>query len=132
MKHLKKNGAIGVVSDQYLGPPVGVRIPLFGVPVGTSTLVAILAKRTGAAVLNVFSYRRSDGSLAVEISKPDPWESYAGQSHFEVIKNTQGYTRFIESSIYRCPAQWLWTHKRFKGDLSPLKEDEWMQPRVRS
>ena len=131
LRHLKNNGAVGVVSDQYLGPPVGVRIPFFGVPVGTSTLAAILAKRTGAQVISVFCYRKSDGRFVVELSTSMEWENYSGQSHYEIVKNTQNYTQFVEQCVYQCPEQWLWTHKRFKGDLSPLKEDEWMQPRVR-
>src|SRR5207248_3841646 len=50
MLHLRKNGTVGFVLDQYAGPPVGVRVPVFGISVGTSPALAMIAKRTGSAV----------------------------------------------------------------------------------
>jgi KDO2-lipid IV(A) lauroyltransferase len=63
LTHLKANGTVGFVLDQYAGPPIGVRVPFFGIPVGTSTALATLAKRTGAAVLPVVNFRDSNGDI---------------------------------------------------------------------
>ncbi len=130
LHHLKKNGAVGIVLDQYVGPPVGVRVPVFGTPVGTSMLIATLAKRTGAAVLPAVNYRNPDGSWVLEIHPPLDWEG-AADPHLELALNTAHYSQQIEKSIYEHPEQWLWTHRRFKGDLSPLTQEEWLKPRVR-
>ncbi len=130
LHHLKKKGAVGIVLDQYVGPPVGVRVPVFGTPVGTSMLIATLAKRTGATVLPVENYRNPDGTSVLEIHPPLDWES-SDDPHYELALNTARYSQWIEKSIFRHPDQWLWTHRRFKGDLSPLGIDEWHKPRVR-
>jgi len=67
LRHLSKNGTVGFVMDQYSGPPVGVRVPVFGVPVGTPAVIATLAKRTGAVVLPAVNYRLPDGRFVTEI-----------------------------------------------------------------
>jgi len=130
LTHLKKNGAVGFVLDQFAGAPIGVRVPLFGVPVGTPLALATLVKRTGTPVLPVQNYRKSDGRWAVVISPPKPWIEHP-DSHYELALNTAEYVSVLESHIRENPEQWLWTHRRFKGDLSPLKENEWSIPRVR-
>jgi len=132
LTHLKKEkAAVGLVLDQYVGPPVGVRIPFFGVPVGTASMVAALAKRTGAVVLPVENFRKPDGRWQVTIGSALPWE-FEENHHYELAINTQAFQKGVEQSIFQHPEQWLWVHRRFKGDLSPLKEGEWYQSRTRS
>lgn len=128
--HLKKKGAVGFVLDQYAGPPVGVRVPVFGKPVGTPLVVAAIAKRAGVPVLPVENYRLSDGRWVVHIHEPLPWMSDS-DGHRELALNTALYASTIEKQILAHSEQWLWTHRRFKGDLSPLKPGEWNEPRTR-
>jgi len=130
LRHLKNNGAVGIVIDQYVGPPVGVRVPVFGTPVGTSQLIATLAKRTGATVLPAVNHRNPDGSWVLEFHPPVVFET-ADDAHFELASNTARYSEIVEKTIYCHPEQWLWSHRRFKGDLSPLTSEEWLKPRVR-
>ncbi len=133
LAHLKNNGTVGFVLDQYAGPPVGVRVPVFGVPVGTSLAVAALVKRTEAELLPVENYRTPDGRWKVIVHPPLEWiRSEENQdSHLELAKNTSNYANVLEKMIRAHPEQWLWTHRRFKGDLEPLRKDEWNEPRVR-
>lgn len=133
LAHLKKNGVVGFVLDQYAGPPVGVRIPLFGVPVGTSLALAALVKRTQAVLLPVENFRKPDGRWAVVVHPPVEWQEFPERedSHFELAANTAAYVQFLQKSILAHPAQWLWVHRRFKGDLSPLRENEWSESRAR-
>lgn len=128
LRHLKGNGSIGFVLDQYAGPPVGVRVPLFGVPVGTMTAFATFVKRTGAVVLPAVNYRTPKGRYMIEISPPLQWISSDDPSE-EIALNTANYVRTIEKQIYDHPDQWLWIHRRFKGNLGPLQEGEWRQGR---
>jgi Kdo2-lipid IVA lauroyltransferase/acyltransferase len=130
LSHLKKNGTVGFVLDQYSGPPVGVRVPVFNIPVGTSPVVATLVKRTGAPILPVNNYRKANGRWEIVIGAPIEWKSHENP-HFELALNTAQYASIIEKAILAHPAQWLWTHRRFKGDLSPLREGEWSEARVR-
>jgi KDO2-lipid IV(A) lauroyltransferase len=130
LRALKAGHAVGFVIDQFAGAPVGVRVPFFGVPVGTTTAIAALAKRTGAAVVPVVNYREPDGSFVVEIRPALPWRAEEVASR-ELAVNTAAYVAEIEGDIKAHPGQWLWTHRRFKGDLSPLKDGEWDAPRAR-
>ncbi len=130
LSHLKAGGTVGIVLDQYAGPPVGVRVPLFGVPVGTHTVVAMLAKRTGVPVVPVINYRLPDGRHLVRVEPEIPWVSHEDPRE-ELALNTARYVEVIERHIRECPEQWLWTHKRFKGDLGPLRPGEWREGRTR-
>jgi KDO2-lipid IV(A) lauroyltransferase len=130
LSHLKRNGTVGIVLDQYVGPPVGVRVPFFGVPVGTSQFVATLAKRTGAAVLPVRNIRTPSGRWDIAVLRALEWTKDSDPNR-ELAVNTAKYTAAIEEIVRAHPEQWLWIHRRFKGDNSPLRETEWSEPRVR-
>lgn len=131
LSQLKKGGVVGIVLDQYAGPPIGIRVPFFGQPVGTHSVIAILAKRTGAAIIPVFCKRHSNGDHVVEVGPEIPWTEDAHASR-ELAINTAHYSSQIEQNIRSTPEQWLWLHRRFKGDLSPLKPTEWERFRIRS
>lgn len=130
LKQLNQGGTVGFVLDQYAGPPVGVRVPFFGIPVGTSTAVATLAKRTGAAVVPVVNYRRADGKVVVRIEPALDWIADDHPDR-ELARNTARYTEVIEGHVREFPDQWLWTHRRFKGDIQPLRFEEWTEGRSR-
>lgn len=130
LSHLKKGGGVGVVLDQYAGPPVGIRVPFFGVPVGTQSAIAVLARRTGSPVLPVANYRKPDGRWVVEIQPPVEWIADEHPER-EIARNTARYTEVLEKLIRAHPDQWLWTHRRFKGDLSELRPGEWEEGRPR-
>jgi len=130
LAQLKKGGTVGIVLDQYAGPPIGIRVPFFGCPVGTHSVVAVLAKRTGAAVVPVYNVMQPDGTYIVCAEPEIPWIRDENPSR-EIAVNTAHYSSLVEKKIYQSPEQWLWLHRRFKGDLSPLKPTEWEQFRVR-
>jgi Kdo2-lipid IVA lauroyltransferase/acyltransferase len=130
LSHLKKKGTVGFILDQYAGPPIGVRVPVFGVPVGTTTVIATLARRTGAAVLPVVNYRTPEGGWKVVIRPAIDWKENE-DSTFELAENTARYSAELERDIYAHPEQWLWIHRRFKGDLEPLRPGEWSDGRAR-
>jgi len=139
LRFLKQNKAVGIVLDQYAGPPIGVRVPLFGVPVGTSAVLATLARRTGADVLPVVNYQKPDGSWVVQIEAPLEWikksealqetqteNLQAGNSQAESLQeelqlNTTEYVAALEKHIRAHPEQWLWIHRRFKGELGEVQ-----------
>lgn len=130
LAHLSRGGSVGFVLDQYVGAPVGVRVPFLGVPVGTAYVVAAIAKRTGAQVIPVENYRLPSGKWVVAVGDPIPWTSHS-DSHQELALNTFAYSREMERQLLHHPEQWLWFHRRFKGDLSPLRPDEWQNARIR-
>ena len=77
LKALKAGDTVGVAVDQA-GQSEGVRIDFLGAPAWTTRMPAILAKRTGAAIVPVFNFRKPDGTFTtyampeVEITGDDP------------------------------------------------------------
>lgn len=129
LAHLKRGGTVGFVIDQYAGAPIGIRVPFFGVPVGTLSAPAIVARRTGAVVLPVYNWRDPDGRFQMWIGEPFP--AFQGNSPRELASQLALWVESTEKSVRKCPEQWLWSHRRFKGDLSPMAADEWDRPRER-
>jgi tetraacyldisaccharide 4'-kinase len=129
--HLKQGKVIGFVLDQYAGPPVGVRVPLFGVPVGTSLALAAIVKRTNAIVLPVENFRKSDGRWEVRVFPPLAGAPGAESGPTDLARFTARAVGWVESSVRAHPEQWLWIHRRFKGDLGPVRDGEWESGRAR-
>lgn len=105
--------------DQFAGAPVGARVPLFGIPVGSHTALAALAIRTGAPVIPTIAYRKANGSYVMRFEEPIPLLQ-SEDPELAIIKNTANYVAHTERWIREFPEQWLWIHRRWKGDLSPL------------
>lgn len=120
LKSLQRGEIVGFVMDQYTGAPVGARVPFFGIPVGSHTALATLALRTKAAVVPGFAYRLPDGKYRVRFEPEIPLIENNENLELAVLQNTANYVRRTESWVREFPEQWLWIHKRWKGDLSPL------------
>lgn len=111
LKALRKGGSVAFMNDQYAPPPMGVPVRFFGHRVDTLAVVGALARRTGAAVLPVVSYRREDGVTVVRIEAPLPDEVLAADGDGV----TQSVATHVEGWVRRWPEQWLWIHRRFKN-----------------
>lgn len=119
LRGLKSNGLVGFVMDQYTGAPVGARVPFFGVPVGSQTALAMLALRTGASVIPAVAYRRPDGRYVARFEPELPVIQHPDIDQ-AVLLNTAQFVAHTERWIREWPEQWLWIHRRWKGDLSAL------------
>ena len=119
LRGLKQNNLVGWVMDQYAGAPVGVRVPFFGKPVGSHTALATLALRTGTPVITAFAVRKPDGRYLLRFEPPFELVD-RGEAEANIIANTALFVRRTEALVREFPAQWLWIHRRWKGDLSPL------------
>jgi KDO2-lipid IV(A) lauroyltransferase len=119
LRALKKGEIVGFVMDQYAGAPVGARVPFFGKPVGSHTALALLAQRTGAPVVPGLAVRRPDGRYLIRFDRPIPTEN-SGDQEKDVLANTAAYVSHTEAWVKEFPLQWMWVHRRWKGDLSPL------------
>src|SRR5437868_6922612 len=107
IKMLRGGGAIGILSDQHAGDQ-GLWVPLFGKLASTTSLPALLAKRTGAAVLGTAIYAEGPGrwrmSFTDRIDSP-------GDS-IEAI--TAKANQLIESQTRAAPEDGFWLHNRWK------------------
>jgi len=103
---LESGGVLGVLADQFAGVS-GTWMPFFGRLTSTSTLAAALAHRVGVdlvpVVINTTGLARwhvSIGSPLVRGSSPEA--------------ATAAINRELENQITACPADWLWSHDRWK------------------
>jgi len=104
---LRGGGAIGILSDQHAGDQ-GSWVPFFGKLASTTSLPALLAKRTGAAMLGTAIYTEESGrwrmSFADRIDTPgDSVEALTAKAN-ELIAN----------QIRRAPEDGFWLHNRWK------------------
>ncbi|RZA06161.1 MAG: hypothetical protein EOP11_11035 [Proteobacteria bacterium] len=121
LRALKKKEIVGFVMDQFTGAPVGARVPFFGVPVGSHTALATLAMRTGAPVVPAIAVRKPDGRYLIRFDAPLATIDKGDQEQ-SVLANTAAYVARTEEWIKEFPPQWMWIHRRWKGDLSPLPQ----------
>lgn len=113
LRALKNNEIVIFVLDQFMGPPLGLRTKFFGRETGTAMGLALMAERTGAPVLPIYTYRRDDGSHVIIVEKPIPYLDN-GTRDENIAVMTQKYTDKIESIIRLKPNQWMWIHRRWK------------------
>lgn len=94
--------------DMDLGARDAVFVPFFGVSAATVTSVARLAQMTGAAIVPCVTEMTDTGYICRFYPA---WDDYPGN---DLTTATARMNRFIEARTLEMPAQYLWTHKRFK------------------
>lgn len=112
LEALKAGKGIVFVLDQHSSTE-SVWVDFFGRSASTLPGLAVLAQRTGAPVIPVFTHREPDGSHLISIQPAVPFEE-KGARQEAVEHNTQRYTKVIEAAIRRHPEQWTWIHERWK------------------
>lgn len=113
---LKKNGTVGIVSDQHAGSE-GIVAPFFGLDVPTAQGLAVFSYLTGAPIIPGRSVRLAPYKFKMEFSKPIAWQKKATRD--ETIYDITCKTNLVlEAWIRKNPGQWLWQHKRFKDVIS--------------
>lgn len=104
----RKNGIVGLLIDQAVMPQDGVLVDFLGRPAWTSSMFALLARKTGVPLIPAFIHR--EGSRQVVTFHP---EVVLPEGASEV-EDTQLLTRCIERYAIEHPAEWYWIHKRWK------------------
>ena len=105
---LRSGGVFYFLPDMDLGARDAVFVPFFGVPAATVTSLARLAKLTGAAVLPLVTELRAEGYVSRFYP---PWdESVLDDSE----QSARALNALVEARVREMPAQYLWTHRRFK------------------
>lgn len=107
MKALRDNGGVVFVMDQYMPPPMGEPMRLFGVMVHTLAAITPLARRTGAAILPVLPMRMPDGRVRIII-----------EPEIELVADDKAGNQLLADRVEKWmrenPEQALWAHRRFK------------------
>ena len=111
LKLLRDNGILGILIDQNFHKG-GVFVDFFGKPAATTTLVPILSRRTGCAVLPMHNVWRN-GKIVIRCEPPVVLSTHPdpGQA---IAEDTQTLTAIVERWVREDPGQWLWLHNRWK------------------
>jgi Kdo2-lipid IVA lauroyltransferase/acyltransferase len=112
IKALKQGGAVAILIDQDTNVK-SVFVDFFGMKASTPVGAAVLALKTGAAIVPTTVYLGKDNKQHMEIF-PELNVTSTGDEEQDIITNTQRFTKFIEDQIRQHPEQWLWMHERWK------------------
>jgi KDO2-lipid IV(A) lauroyltransferase len=99
-----------MLPDMDFGEKDAEFVPFFGIQAATLTATARIAATTGAQVMPVIAtflpnYR------GWRVKFYPVWDNYPGE---DMVAATRRMNQFIEERVREAPAEYFWTHKRFK------------------
>ncbi|HEV7377453.1 MAG TPA: lysophospholipid acyltransferase family protein [Pyrinomonadaceae bacterium] len=113
LRTLRAGGTLGILVDLNTQPHEGIFVDFFGIPASTTSGVAALALRTGAAVLPVFvPWDEKRRRFVLHVDPPLVVAPH-GDEKEDIKQLTSLFTSVVESYVRRFPEQWLWIHKRW-------------------
>lgn len=107
IEHLRGGGGVGILSDQHAGDQ-GLWVPFFGKLASTTSLPALLAKRTGAAVFGTAVYTDGPGRWRMEFTER------IDEPNASIEAITAKANEIIEQQIRVAPEDGFWLHNRWK------------------
>lgn len=110
LRALKEHLPYFMLPDMDFGEKDAEFVPFFGVPAATLTATARIATATGAQVMPVIAtflpnYR------GWRVKFYPVWDNYPGP---DMVAATRRMNEFIEARVRESPAEYFWTHKRYK------------------
>ncbi|MCI0624588.1 MAG: lysophospholipid acyltransferase family protein [Acidobacteria bacterium] len=119
---LKRGAAVGILIDQNTTRDAGVFAPFFNIPACTTTSLATIALRTGAAIVPgvlIWDERLRKHRLRFE---PPVALMQTGNKQQDIVNNTALCNQVLEELVRKHPDQWLWVHRRWKTRPEGEKE----------
>ncbi|HUO82609.1 MAG TPA: lipid A biosynthesis acyltransferase [Gammaproteobacteria bacterium] len=110
LRSLASNRAVWFAPDQAHAGANSARVPFFGVPAPTNTIISRLARRSGAQVIPFFPRREPDGYRMTVLPA---LEAFPGT---DAAADAACMNRLVEAQVRLAPEQYLWIHRRFKGE----------------
>ena len=117
LRALEAGRSVLVLLDQHARREEGMVVEFFGRPARTRFGPLKLADRVGAPVLMAFATRDADQRHhRLTIHAPLQLERGAAEDEEVLRRNLQKVTAAIETEIRARPAQWIWTHRRWRAE----------------
>lgn len=111
---LRQGGTVGILIDQHISEREGVVVPFFGRPASTATAPALIALRSGAAVLPAGITRDAErGRYRILVGEEVALQR-SGDLRADLVANTARFNRALEALIRERPDHWFWVHRRWK------------------
>jgi Kdo2-lipid IVA lauroyltransferase/acyltransferase len=99
-----------MLPDMDFGEKDAAFVPFFGVPAATLTALGRLAGATDAKVIPIVATFLPDYK-GYRVEFYPAWDNFPGD---DIIAATRRMNAFIEDRVREHPAEYFWTHKRFK------------------
>ena len=115
LKQLRANKIVAIVPDQK---SEDLFVPFFGKLAGTVAGPAVLAQKTGAAILPMFCPRQPDG-IYKTVFYPPIFADPAVDAETDRHRIMAQITADIEDIVRQYPEQWLWLHDRWRVPPPP-------------
>lgn len=127
LKTLAAGEGVAMLIDQHMHSPDAIWVNFFRRPAATTSTLAALAVRTGAAVIPVFAYPLPGGRYRFVYESPvQPPE---GEGPDAIREFTQRCTDVLEMHVRNKPELWLWMHRRWRD--APTPDAPGMFPKAR-
>ena len=107
IKFIKKNNSIALMIDQRVSE--GEKINFFGKPALTTTLPAQLSIKYNLGIIPVFIKRVGDENFEIKFLNEINPDNYKNKTELTIKLND-----ILEKMIIENPAQWIWSHNRWK------------------
>jgi len=109
---LKNKEAVAILMDQSVLKSEGIIIHFLGANAYTMKTPALIARKTGAAVVPLFIRRTEKGHI-IEIQEEIPL-AVAEDGDTALLHDTINFSKPVEEYIKKYPSDWLWIHRRWK------------------
>lgn len=126
VRALRRNAGIGMLVDlRLLSRKGGVLVPFMGLRAWTHPAPALLARRTGAALLPVHA-RRIEGLRHRIAFGPEIEVARSDDRRSDVIATTARINAAIEEFVRAAPESWIWIQRRWRHspDVPPDYDGE--------
>jgi Kdo2-lipid IVA lauroyltransferase/acyltransferase len=108
---LKKQGVIGILSDQAVFVEEGVLIDVLGRKAWATKAPIIIAQKTGVPLIPAFIHREQDRHV---ITLSPEFVPNGGMSEAGIQRDVQALSRYHEDFVCAHPQNWYWVHRRWK------------------
>jgi Kdo2-lipid IVA lauroyltransferase/acyltransferase len=110
LRALKEHLPYFMLPDMDFGEKDAEFVPFFGVPAATLTATARIAATTNAQVMPVIATFLPNYQ-GWRVKFYPVWDNYPGP---DMVAATRRMNEFIEARVREAPAEYFWTHKRYK------------------
>ena len=128
LKTLAAGEGVALLIDQHMHSPDAIWVSFFRRPAATTSTLAALALRTGAAVIPVFAEPLPGGRY--RFIYESPVEPPQAEGPDAIREFTQRCTDVLEMHVRKKPALWLWMHRRWRD--APTPDTPGMFPKARN
>jgi KDO2-lipid IV(A) lauroyltransferase len=117
LKTLAAGEGVAMLIDQHMHSPDAIWVSFFRRPAATTSTLAAIAIRTGAAVIPVFAHPLPGGRYRFVYESPV--QPPDGDGPEAIREFTQRCTDVLEMHVRTRPELWLWMHRRWRDAPTP-------------